>query len=258
MSRHARQRSESGVYHIMLRGINRQRVFDDDGDYRKFIECLSVAKERSGIAVFAYVLMSNHVHLLVAEGQEPISVTMKRLAVRYAGWFNWKNDRVGHLFQDRFASRAVEDDAYFLTVLSYIHFNPVKEGICSRPQDYPWSSRSTWGRGSSLVDLSRLQRIVSITAVRTREISGQLADQSTSVLEYEERRRLTDDDAWSLVTATSGARTVTAFQRLSLDDQRRTLSVLCDHQVPVFQASRITGINRKTIARWNQLRTAVT
>jgi len=236
----------------MLRGINRQRIFEEDDDYRQFIDCLAVAKERSGAAIFAYALMSNHVHLLIAEGREPASITIKRLAVRYAGWFNWKNDRVGHLFQDRFASRAVEDDAYFITVLLYIHFNPVAEGLCTQPEDYPWSSRATWGDASSLVDLPRLDDIVPVATVRACESTYRSSsDDLEHIMAYKKNAgRMRDADVWSLIAAVSGAKTGAAFQRLPFDDQQRAAVTLWSRHVPVRQISRLTGLNRNRITRW--------
>jgi len=73
--------------------------------------------------------MGNHVHLLIKEGKEVLSNTMKRIGASYVHWYNWQYNRKGHLFQDRYKSEAVEDDAYFLTVLRYIHQNPLKAGL---------------------------------------------------------------------------------------------------------------------------------
>jgi len=84
--------------------------------------------------------MDNHVHLLLKEEDEPLSDTMRRLCGSFVGWYNKKYDRVGHLFQDRFRSEVVEDDAYLATALRYIHRNPVKAGLCTDPSDFPWSS----------------------------------------------------------------------------------------------------------------------
>jgi REP element-mobilizing transposase RayT len=84
MTRQARQSSPTGVYHIVLRGINRQRIFEDSTDYQYFLEGLIRALGKSAATVFAYCLMCNHVHLLIKEGNEAISVTMKRVTVRYA------------------------------------------------------------------------------------------------------------------------------------------------------------------------------
>ena len=124
MPRNARKQSKSGIFHVMLRGINRQVIFQDDEDCEKYLQCLVECQKLSGFQLYAYCLMGNHVHLLLEEKKEPLSQIFKRLGVRYVYWYNWKYKRTGHLFQDRFKSEPVEDDSYFLAVLRYIFQNP--------------------------------------------------------------------------------------------------------------------------------------
>ena len=128
MPRQPREKSESGIYHIMLRGINQQVIFEDYEDYSKFIETIETYKAVSGYKVFAYCLMSNHIHILLKVEKEDLDLIMKRIAGSYVYWYNWKYYRKGHLFQDRFKSEPVEDDEHFLTVLRYIHQNPTGQG----------------------------------------------------------------------------------------------------------------------------------
>jgi putative transposase len=84
--------------------------------------------------------MGNHVHLLVGEGEEDISITIKRMGISYAWYYNWKYCTIGHLFQDRFKSEKVDTDEYLMTVIRYIHQNPVKAGIVKRAAEWKWSS----------------------------------------------------------------------------------------------------------------------
>ena len=121
MPRSARKKSKTGIYHVMLRGINQQQIFEDNEDSEKFLQILKDCKAISEFKLYAYCLMGNHIHLLIHETEEPIEKFMKRIATRFVYWYNIKYQRVGHLFQDRFKSEPVEDDAYFLTVLRYIH-----------------------------------------------------------------------------------------------------------------------------------------
>jgi len=129
MPRQARRKSESGIYHIMLRGINQQQIFEDEEDSLRFLETLLKYKEQCGYEIYAYCLMGNHIHILLKEGKENLTLVLKRIAGSYVYWYNWKYRRSGHLFQDRFKSEPVEDDEYFLTVIRYIHQNPIKAGI---------------------------------------------------------------------------------------------------------------------------------
>ena len=101
----------------MLRGINHQLIFEEDEDMQRFIDTLKRYKDECGYSLYAYCLMGNHIHILLKEENEEISSILKRIAGSYVYWYNWKYGRSGHLFQDRFKSEPVEDDAYFLTVL---------------------------------------------------------------------------------------------------------------------------------------------
>jgi len=140
MPRISRQRSDSDVYHVFARGINRQAIFVEDDDYSRFISIVAKAKAKSRFTLFGYCLLTNHVHLLLKVGDDDIGETIKRITTGYACWFNWKYERVGHLFQDRFGSEPVETDDYLLAALRYIHKNPIKAGLCYRAEDYTWSS----------------------------------------------------------------------------------------------------------------------
>ena len=128
MPRTARTKSESGIYHVMLRGINQQVIFKDEEDNRKFLEVLNDCKAVSGYKLFAYCLMGNHIHLLIKVEKEDLEQIFKRIGGRFVYWYNGKYSRGGHLFQDRYKSEPVETDEYFLAVLRYIHQNPVKAG----------------------------------------------------------------------------------------------------------------------------------
>lgn len=160
MARTARKKSESGIYHIMLRGINRQAVFLDEEDNQHFLDVLWLCRGISAYRVYAYCLMGNHVHLLLQTGTEPLELAMKRISTRFVVWYNAKYDRMGHLFQDRYKSEPVQDDAYFLTVLRYILQNPVKAGICEQPEAYALSSARDYYYGGGLTDTAFAEGIV--------------------------------------------------------------------------------------------------
>ena len=137
------------MYHVMLRGINRQDIFLDQEDYWKFIKILhqqANPKDELGKPLppkcyfFAYCLMPNHIHLLIRQQDESIGSIIKSIGIAYASYFNRRYERVGHLFQDRFRSEPVGDMNYFLTLVRYIHQNPVAGGLTRLVKEYPWSS----------------------------------------------------------------------------------------------------------------------
>ena len=98
MPRHARRKSESGIYHVMLRGVNQQQIFEDQEDFEKFLQVLSDCKAVSEYKLFAYCLMGNHIHLLVQEGKETIDQLMKRVATRFVYWYNIKYQRLNQSY----------------------------------------------------------------------------------------------------------------------------------------------------------------
>ena len=139
MPRAARTRSSTGIYHIMLRGVNRQRIFEDEEDSLRFLTTLDRFNKEQGVVLYAWCLMGNHAHLLLGFGEASPELLMKKISCSYVYYFNRKYDRIGPLFQDRFRSENVVNEAYLAAVIRYIHKNPEKAGLASM-EDYRWSS----------------------------------------------------------------------------------------------------------------------
>lgn len=162
MARQARLKSETGIYHVMLRGNERKAVFLEDEDKNKFINIVFQKMEATGSHLYSYCIMDNHVHMVIQElenGQQ-IATLMKRIGVSYAVYYNRKYKRVGHVFQDRFRSEVVEEDVYLLSVIRYIHQNPVKAGMAPG-LNYFWSSYSWYiGRKKDLPLLPEMNNIL--------------------------------------------------------------------------------------------------
>jgi putative transposase len=165
MPRHARNQSASGVYHIMVRGNERKNIFLCDEDKERFLEVLQRMKENESYVLYAYCLMDNHIHLLIGERKDSVQRLMKRICVSYVYYFNKRYKRIGHLFQDRYRSEAVEDEAYILAAARYIHNNPVEAGIVGNAEDYKWSSYQHYinpqNEADRLVDRKQLFSMIS-------------------------------------------------------------------------------------------------
>ena len=145
MPRQARIDFPGALHHIMVRGIQQCKLFRDDWDRRVFLDKLERALREGQVKCFAFTLMPNHFHLLVTTGKIPISKVMQSLLTGYAVYFNDRHGRVGKLYQNRFKSILCDRDSYFLTLIRYIHLNPIKAGIISGIDDlnsYLWSSHS--------------------------------------------------------------------------------------------------------------------
>jgi putative transposase len=141
MSRHARLRIAGCPLHLIQRGVNRSACFAGEDDYRLYLGLLGEIAARHSCAVHAYVLMTNHVHLLLtADEPEAPSSLMKHLGQRYVQSFNRRHKRTGTLWEGRFKSSIVDSEAYFLRCQRYVEANPVRAGMIAHARDYPWSS----------------------------------------------------------------------------------------------------------------------
>lgn len=143
MPRQARQYSETGIYHVMLRGNEKKDIFAKDEDKQKFIEILFTKKEKKNFLLYCYCIMNNHVHLVIKEEEENVSQIIKKIATSYASYYNKKHRRIGHVFQDRFKSEPIDTENYLLAVIRYVHKNPQKAGI-GKLEDYQWSSYKSY------------------------------------------------------------------------------------------------------------------
>lgn len=247
MPRQARKRAESGIYHIMLRGINQQQIFEDEEDNHKFLQLLNECKEISGFKLLAYCLMGNHIHLLIREGAEPLEQVFKRIGSRFVYWYNVKYQRVGHLFQDRFKSEPVDNDSYLLTVIRYIHQNPVKAGICAKPEGYPYSSwqeylTTPWITDVAFTDsLINREDLIDFHKLLGRENCLDIADKP--------RLRLTDEQAHMAMAKATGCQGAADFQALTPINRDKAVVKLRKCGLSLRQISRLTGISLMIIRR---------
>ena len=146
MARPLRNEFAGALYHVTSRGNERRPIFRNDHDRRTFLSVLGEAATRFGWSVSAYVLMTNHFHLVIQTPEPNLSRGMRWLNGTYADWFNRRHKRAGHLFQGRFHAFIVEKEAYFAELLRYVVLNPVRAKMVERPEDYRWSSyRATAG-----------------------------------------------------------------------------------------------------------------
>lgn len=142
MPRQARLDIPGALHHIMVRGINKKVIFRDPGDKAKFLERLGENIQEAKCSIYAWVIMDNHVHLLFRSGQKGISTVMRKQLTWYAQYFNKKKGRTGYLFENRYKSILCEEDNYFLSLVRYIHLNPVRAKIITTIKEldrYPWT-----------------------------------------------------------------------------------------------------------------------
>ncbi|ABR49938.1 protein of unknown function DUF1568 [Alkaliphilus metalliredigens QYMF] len=246
MPRNAREKSQTGIYHVMMRGIDKRNIFIAEDDYDKFLHYIERAKGKSDISLVAYCFMTNHVHLLIKEGKEEIGNTIRRISVGYAQYHNRKHGRTGHLFQNRYQSEAVNDDNYLLVVLRYIHQNPVKAGIIKTICDYKWSSYADYLNlhRSTIVD----RDIAMGYFIDTDEFIKFHSQQNTDYcLDYEERKRYTDDELKECI------KSIVEMENLHLiENQTRDIILKRIKQetgASIRQLERVLGIGRSIIQK---------
>ena len=130
----------AGQYHVINRGVAQMRIFEEPEDYEYFEELMCFYAKSFGITIHNYCLMSNHYHILLEIQSENLSKFMRQLNMNYSIYFNKKNKRTGHLWQGRFKSWYVTDEAYFYTLMCYIEQNPLKAHMVKDIKEYPYSS----------------------------------------------------------------------------------------------------------------------
>lgn len=149
MARKPRVHFPGALYHVISRGNQRQKIFRSDKDRSHYLDLLSRYQKRYSFRLYAYVLMSNHVHLLVEADEVPLAKVMQGLQQSYTLYFNRKYGLVGHLFQGRYKDILCDRDSYLMELVRYIHLNPVRSKLVKDPVDYPWSSHRIYlGKGT--------------------------------------------------------------------------------------------------------------
>jgi len=171
MARKPRIEYDGAFYHVITRGNQRQKIFKDPADYQRFLQVLAIYKARYVFHLYAYVLMGNHVHLLIETTETPLSKILQGVNQSYTLYFNRKYKTVGHLFQGRYKAILCDREAYLLGLLKYIHTNPVRARIAETLGVYRWSSHPAYtGRNNplGLVDTDQVLRMFSENKARAR------------------------------------------------------------------------------------------
>jgi putative transposase len=158
MARRPRLLAPGVLYHVIVRGNHGQKTFFNPSDYQAYLERLGRYRKRLAVTVYAYCLMPNHVHLLVESGSQPLSRFMQGLQQSYTQYFNRKHRKVGHLFQGRYKAIVCDKDPYLLSLVRYIHLNPIRAKMVRKPEEYPYSGHRSYvdGRASEVLEPDRV------------------------------------------------------------------------------------------------------
>ncbi len=244
MSRLARTISNSGVYHILFRGVNQQNLFEEAADFVKFKETIGRVKQDLDFEIYAYCFMNNHVHIVLKEKKTgDISLIMKRILTKYARWYNIKYGRSGALIANRYKSVPVEVDEYFLQLIRYIHQNPVKAGIVEKAEDYHHSSYLEYVSEKTLTDTEFLFQMVS--QKEFVEYHKELGNINFRVTDC---KRKTDDDVLLYLKKYHQIENPKIISKFSKADRDKLLAEL-KKEFSIRHLQRITGVSRGVITK---------
>jgi putative transposase len=195
--------------------------------------------------------MSNHVHLLIKETEESVSNTIKRISGSYVFWYNKKYERCGHLFQDRFKSETVDNEEYFLTVIRYIHQNPIKAGLVKDNSNYKWSSYNEYIKEAVVINKDFVLEMFSSDKKKAIEMFSKFNYQNNIdiCLEDEDKIRVSDielRDKFAQLGITN-ANEFKQLEKRKRDDILKNLKSI--EGVTIRQLSRVTGISKSVINR---------
>ena len=144
------------VLHVIQRGNNREPIFVGEEDYRFFLDCLVQASRLHGVCIHAYVLMTNHLHLLATPQQkQSLPKVLQSVGRRYVQYFNYAYQRSGTLWEGRYRATVVDSEQYLLTCMRYIELNPVRAGMVAHPGEYRWTSYHSNAQGAPDILVTR-------------------------------------------------------------------------------------------------------
>lgn len=255
MPRSKRIKSLTDTYHIMIRGVNKEDIFHDDDDKRKFLQISQYYSNKFDLTIYAYCLMDNHVHFLI-KSENNLNKFMQCIQTVYSQYFNKKYKRIGHLFQDRFKSIPVEENTYLLECVRYIHQNPVKAQISSIDK-YLWSSYNEYIKKAYIIkpnfilDLfsdSRKQAIIKY--IEYMNIISKESDLRNIGIED----KISDEEAIEFIDSFFRVKTYD-IQFMNLMERNKLLSeIISLNTINILQISRITGIDRNILRKIDRKR----
>jgi REP element-mobilizing transposase RayT len=242
----------------MLRGINQSQLFYDNEDRQVFLDRIARYKEETGFSLYAFALMDNHVHLLVKTCDEAPSQAIKKLALSYSYWFNHKYDRSGYLFQGRYRSEPVETNEYLLTLIRYIHQNPLKVGkSMSQLTSYGYFTGERDGQG--LIDTNFVLELFDLecdAAIKSfKQLVEQEANDEVSSFDEARRRHVGDAEAIKLIKRIGNVEHCQNICNLPKEQRDAVFANLGRRGCSVRQIARLTGANRGIVHKaWSSMK----
>lgn len=249
MPRTARIKSPTKLYHVTARGSNKQILFNEQADFKVFMEILKKNMIECGFELYAYCLMDNHYHLVIRDNKDQIDVIFKKINTAYAYYFNTKYERTGHLFQDRFFSEPLVTANQLVNTIRYIHRNPVKAGICSDISDYRYSSYNDYLRSDGGSIRQGVLEELFGDAASFIEFNSISEDPEPADTERSVRRGLTDQDAIEIIKRIFSNYGISGLDTVTKRVRDEIISELKKRCLSIKQIARLTGVPLGIAAR---------
>lgn len=255
MTREAREESETGYYHIMMRGNNREMIFNQSEEKQYFMEQLQHEADEKKISIVAYCLMDNHVHILIHADLQMMTEVIKSINIKFARKYNQKYNRVGHVFQDRYKSEVIDTEEYLLEAIRYIHNNPVKAKMVSKPSDYHWSSyRSYTEKEDKIISSEEKYMIMDLFLGSTEEFEKfHLQEDTREFLEIQEDLEIQREEKAQKIIA-EYCQQYNIVEAKELNNRKNVLEEVVIELINTSNLSHrriaeLTGITRGTVHR---------
>lgn len=238
-----REQSPSDIYHVMARGNWKQITFNDDVEREKFLQLLAIEKEKYEIELHCYCLMDNHFHLLIKAQPDEMSFFMRDLQAAYARFYNWKNGRVGHLFQGVYKSEPIDTDEYYRSAFRYILRNPEAAGVC-KTEEYQWSSYEDFEFLGGLTDVNCAMEIIGSYS----NLADLLAENDDHHFLEPERKNCDDlENISAFLKRNFSITDLKNLENLSVKQQTKIIKSLKNQGVSVLAISELFSISARTV-----------
>lgn len=230
--------------HVIMRGVGKQSIFEEDADRRFFLNLLNKRKKKTQMTIWAYCLMENHVHIIFKDSNREISGLMHDLCECYAMYYNEKYERTGHLFQDRFLSENMLEIDYILRAFRYVLKNPEKAGICAA-SEYKWSSYKEFGKSGRITETDEISELIGGNA---GFIEFMREDDNEEYLEYEGPKH---NDEWARrkMKEILGVESGSEVKKLPNEERNTAICKLKGAKLSDRQIERLTGIPKSVVQR---------
>jgi putative transposase len=267
MARPLRIQAAGLTYHVTARGVGKADIFLDDSERRVFLKRLAQVVRRFNVLCHAYCQMTNHYHLAITTLEPNLSRAMQYLNGRYAQWWNRKHERVGHVFQARFHSQVIQDDAYLVNACKYIALNPVRAGMVSSPEGWPWSSyRAMVGvdRMPQFMDCNHVMRLVAPDdpAAGPKRLRDSLTDVDAGAVQFP-RAAIVGDDEFvarfhSIIARAHRERPLSAGRRtldaifngaITRAERNRAMETALRERYAASEVARYLGLHPSTVSK---------